>query len=257
MFLNTKNRKYDLRSAHRLTIMSSLVYKAPDYLDTVLPNPAEYFDMGGTQAFITPIEDTLIIAFRGTDEPGDWLDNINVGFTDEGVHKGFDAAFNDIWLPIERYVLDNHPGKHIFITGHSSGGALAALAAWRLDQWCLVNVWGVYTYGSPRVGNSKFMRSYNDALKSITYRHVNNNDIVPRMPSSLTGYRHVGQLKYYGYDGRPTFKMTLIDALRGLWAALFKRGLDCYQDHIIEEYKRVIQKESLLTEGYDGSCTIG
>jgi predicted lipase len=49
----------------------------------------------------------------------------------------------------------------------------------------------VYTYGSPRVGNKEFANYYSKEVPK-TNRVINNNDIVPKSPSSLLGYKHVG-----------------------------------------------------------------
>ena len=78
------------------------------------------------------------------------------------------------------------------MTGHSLGAALATLAADRYGD-----VQGLYTYGSPRVGDRMFKVDFN----VNAYRFVNNNDIVAKVPPASM-YCHVGQLKYIDRDGR-------------------------------------------------------
>ena len=77
------------------------------------------------------------------------------------------------------------------MTGHSLGAALATLAADRYG-----NVQGLYTYGSPRVGDRNFKEDFN----VNAYRFVNNSDIVTKVPPAGT-YLHVGELKYIDSEG--------------------------------------------------------
>ena len=71
------------------------------------------------------------------------------------------------------------------------GAALATLFAYRYSK-----VQGVYTFGSPRVGNDDFREHINVKI----YRIVNNDDIVPRV-SPRGAYVHVGELKFIDGDG--------------------------------------------------------
>ncbi len=50
----------------------------------------------------------------------------------------------------------------------------------------------VYTFGQPRVGDRNFARLYNRFHGKQTFRVVNDQDIVPRVPGVLLGYRHCG-----------------------------------------------------------------
>src|SRR5690606_37727833 len=68
------------------------------------------------------------------------------------------------------------------LTGHSLGGALAVLATAVLKIGLRMPVAGVYTYGQPRVGDAEFCRVYDQVLKDITFRYVNDADVVPHLP---------------------------------------------------------------------------
>jgi predicted lipase len=68
--------------------------------------------------------------------------------------------------------------------GHSLGAALATLAADRLPD-----VQGLYTFGSPRVGDKGFQAHF----RVKAYRLVNGKDIVPTVPGEGP-FRHVGEL---------------------------------------------------------------
>ena len=55
----------------------------------------------------------------------------------------------------------------------------------------------LFTYGSPRVGNGRYV----NYVQYEAYRWVNNNDIVTRVPPGWLGYRHKGQEVYLERDG--------------------------------------------------------
>ena len=61
------------------------------------------------------------------------------------------------------------PKRKLIITGHSLGGAMATICAKRLSEE-YENVHCLYTYGSPRVGGRKFVKSF---LSSNRYRFRN------------------------------------------------------------------------------------
>lgn len=170
---------------------------------------------GSTQCYVAHNQDFVIVAFRGTQvlKPGasiDFLDVLRDLYVDtkftlvdctEGgsIHKGFKAALDEVWEDQVRPHLDRlDDGRRTFwFTGHSLGGALATLAASRAKK---VN--GVYTFGSPVVGDQEFAQSFRVVAK--TYRFVNNEDLVAQLPApgsqGLT-YEHVGHLKLIDSSG--------------------------------------------------------
>ena len=83
----------------------------------------------------------------------------------------------------------------VFMTGHSLGGALAVLAACPRPPAML------YTFGSPRVVDSKLACAL-DQRNIPVFRVVNSTDIVPRVPSSIWGFRHFGKLVYLTRKGK-------------------------------------------------------
>ncbi len=121
----------------------------------------------------------IIISLRGTDgndtEIGeflDWMNNflaIQVPFAPYGngnVHLGFLSAVVSIKDEIitKTKELLHEAGKKgkvpvIYITGHSKGGAMAAIMAKILQQQ-VTNKIVVYTFGAPRVGDNIFRQYY-------------------------------------------------------------------------------------------------
>ncbi|MCK7478059.1 MAG: lipase family protein [Candidatus Moduliflexus flocculans] len=84
------------------------------------------------------------------------MTNANFWLTDwtngSKVHRGFKSALEEVWDDLFPYLKAlQGRGCRIWMTGHSLGAALATLAADRYGE-----VQGVYTFGSPRVGNGRF-----------------------------------------------------------------------------------------------------
>lgn len=136
--------------------------------------------------------DTLFIVFRGTRGMGDGLDNIDVRqipFHSNGVyvHSGFHRQFTQILQELDAYLEKDAGNKSIVFCGHSLGGAIATLASVHFADKYAVSC---YTFGSPRVGNTKFCRLFESSVKDHM-RVVNSNDPVPMIPISFR-FEHVG-----------------------------------------------------------------
>ena len=161
-----------------------------------------FFERNGTQGFIAGNDACAIVCFRGTEihEPQDIITDLRCWQVQSSgggrVHAGFEAALDAVWDDMAAHLqaIRQQAGKRlkVWFTGHSLGAALATLAADRHGD-----AQGVYTFGSPRVGNADFRKSYT----ASTFRFVHNNDIVPMVPPPLH-YQHVGQLKYIDSSGR-------------------------------------------------------
>jgi len=120
-----------------------LAYRKADQIHHICTNfwgmtHAEFFDdpVTDTQAFGMYNSDIVVICFRGTESIMDWKTNINFQRTgpfkdkDIKVHRGFNAALISIFPTVKDFIQlarKDNPKKHLFITGHSLGGALANL----------------------------------------------------------------------------------------------------------------------------------
>lgn len=184
------------------------------------------------------IPDGIVVAFRGTlpfdfhqvPTLRDWLNDFDSRpvsapeFFPGCVHSWFFSAFTNL----RRVVVDElkrqrgDTQKPLLITGHSKGGALAALMAFHLAATQGIPV-KVITFAAARPGEADFADAYQaQAIDHTRYEY--NNDIVPHLPPSqdgfvdllsrlpLTGsqfqglrrydYRSVGTLKYIDQNRR-------------------------------------------------------
>lgn len=162
----------------------------------------------------------LVVAFRGT-EQSRWKDlrtdlmlvpaglnpeRIGGDFKQEvQVHSGFLSAYDSVRTRLISLIkqaigyrddsLELLLKWHIYVTGHSLGGALATLLALELSSSQLAKHGAIsvtmYNFGSPRVGNRRFAEVYNEKVKD-SWRVVNHRDIIPTVPR-LMGYCHVAQ----------------------------------------------------------------
>lgn len=94
----------------------------------------------------------------------------------------------------------------------------------------------VYTFGSPRVGNRRYVASN----KVDHIRWVNNNDIVPRVPPTWLRYRHRGNRIYITHDGELHDRVSRRTRWRDQWdgfvGGLRRRKVDQFSDHAIAAY---------------------
>jgi triacylglycerol lipase len=206
-------------------------------------NRHKYFDKKGAQAHATYNDEYFVLAFRGT-EVKSWsdikadlkVDSIIAKYSYGKVHMGFEKEVDKLWVDIRDYVLKQLKGRKLVITGHSLGASMATIVAGRLNTANFI-VDGLYTYGSPRVGNESFKKS----LDIPHYRFVNNSDDVTKMPFYHWGYRHHGELRYINSKGTVelgtnVWKRTL-DRLKGRWSGFKNKDyFDGLSDHSITGY---------------------
>jgi len=253
---------YDLKNALRMAEMAYLAYKPLLYIKKFMIGKwrfekFKFFDSKETQAFMVANGEIIILAFRGTDSIEDWMTDVDAKLIKGPfgkVHRGFLEALDCVWSDIKKTMLEFQINSQPFwITGHSLGGALAALSAARFIEEESKRAKGIYTFGQPRVGNVTFAENFDAILKRRTFRFVNNEDIVTRVPPQQAGYSHIGTVMYFDSLGqllrgigpwrqfldRSVSKLVRsADRLRILQEQ-FPNGLE---DHSIDRYIKRIKK---------------
>jgi hypothetical protein len=170
-----------------------------------------------------------ILCYRGT-EPrnlASWMADFDINPTfvrlrtgsehDEalvhlGFHRNFQATWREVAAVLDRALAGRpadggsdkvlHPLEALYITGHSLGAAMAALAAVTLTaegaqrSRLRDRLRGVYTFGQPMVGNRAFVAACeaDPLLRWGVFRHVYCCDVVPHLPPVQYGeFAHFGR----------------------------------------------------------------
>lgn len=165
-------------------------------------------------ALVGRVAEGVVIAFRGTlppffagDNDGwsvllDWLNDtmslcIETADYPGGVHMGFAESARRLWQDGEGSAgvkaavqamlaqgrADGRSRPHLFITGHSKGGALANLTAFRavcMPEWDGIGI-SVATIAAARTGNAAFAMAY-EASRIACLRYEIPSDLVPHLP---------------------------------------------------------------------------
>jgi triacylglycerol lipase len=167
---------------------------------------AKLISADNTQVYVAQSDQAIVVAFRGSEAPTtldglkDWLlTNANnylilpegqsgTEFAAAGVgarfHRGFLEALAMIWGTLFAAVDQAQKTKErpLWITGHSLGGALALLAAWRFNR-NFITVNEIVTFGAPMIGNDTAAKAFEQQFSGKIFRYVDLEDVVPHLPS--------------------------------------------------------------------------
>ncbi|MCL6512419.1 MAG: lipase family protein [Anaerolineae bacterium] len=171
-----------------------------------------------TEVAILANSRVVLVVFRGTEGVTaikDWITNSKHlmmdapdDWGDVKLHKGFYNALSQVYQSVRSEVRSRRTNNQkVFLTGHSLGGALATICAYRFQKVGGVPVAGVYVFGAPRVGDIGFANAYNNLLKDKTFRWVKNLDFASTLPDyappplPTTRYHHVGSLNFIKANG--------------------------------------------------------
>jgi hypothetical protein len=198
-----------------------------------LKPPATF--VGGDDAIdaclVGTIPDGVVLAFRGTlpfdinryTTLLDWLNDFNAdpvaadgypGF----VHPGFLGSVQQLWDralgEVKRQQAALAAAAPLLITGHSKGGAMTALAAWRFHAETDIPT-KVVGFAGAKSADRTFRDAYDAAVDHTRYEYA--DDIVPHLPPSSGGFLDVvSSLPVIGqrYAGLQRFDYEPVGVLR-------------------------------------------
>lgn len=190
-----------------------------------------------------------ILCYRGTEPTNlvNWLGDADVSPEELllngkrfAVHGGFFRNARATELQVVE-ALRRAIGKveALYLTGHSLGGAMAAMMSAILTMEPqyedIARVFrGAYTYGQPMIGGSKLAGECNrEALGGKIFRYIYRQDIIPRLPPWTAGdFAHFGREFRFdkGWRDHSGDRRTQIwSGFWGLWVALLASFLSLFR----------------------------
>lgn len=153
---------------------------------------------------------TTFLIWSGTATARMWISDFNFQLesfpssvndnADVKVHEGY----LNVYLKFRKQILNawetiyKDKSSYFVIAGHSLGGALTYISAFDFmlnhkEDIPLI----IYTYGSPRVGNTEFVSQYNKLPFYRSIRIFNTEDLIPYIPLPVTQNIMSGQSYLY------------------------------------------------------------
>jgi len=205
----------------------------------------QFFSKNATCAFLARNERFAVLAFRGTTKDfRTILDDIKIRFYRDRngarTSTGFSEAYKFVQQEIANAVSALEPDLPLYITGHSLGGALAAIASTRIlpsDR-----IAACYTYGCPRVGDGEFAFQL---WKVPVYRQVHRSDVVPHAPLAF-GYRQAGDFRYLKRNGKMVQDPNSVAFYSSFLFSVITNFKSIFLNHAIAGYVAALESWALL-----------
>ncbi len=201
-----------------------------------------------TQGFIVRNDDGIWNTFRGTEFTNleDWLTNLDCRFRYSPwglVHKGFRDDAESVDMQIMMHLEDLSYNGELYIGGHSQGGGVAeqytgTLLKRYLYPFCIA-------VAPPRSYSHTAAKKIGGCYGERFYQIINNNDVVPRVPTGFMGFSHIHDrhLRYIDESGVVHETLTpwerFKDRVHGRIADIGEWGSDGIKDHSPQDYQRL------------------
>ncbi len=176
-------------------------------------------DGTGTQALVVSDDRIVLVIFCGSEghdtaaAMSDWWTDAKfwpLEIEDVRIHRGFHQALESVWAELDGAVKGRlEDGRTLWLTGHSLGGALANLAAYRWSRE-QVPVAGVYTFAAPKTGDAAFVTDFQERLGQRSQQWSTTLDPVPRVPeiTERTAYEKLGVTNMVHASGKAELDTT-------------------------------------------------
>lgn len=146
----------------------------------------------------------LIISLRGTSDSQEWIDDAKFEKVDYlpqrcCVELGFNKIYSSLTVSspgddnevgLSEYLASQTQIKNITVVGHSLGSSIATLVAFHSQNSVDTIAVKLLTFASPLTGDQRFVDSLQGKIQH-SVRFVNRPDLVPRVPLTAFGYRHI------------------------------------------------------------------
>ncbi len=246
---------FDLAVARNFASLCLLAFKSPSQIqDGVRPLGYELFHTfdnpeSDVQGYLAEGSTSILLVFRGTDSPQDFLTDINIflapyppqkcPFFRPKVHAGFLQAFRSVEKEINQKIKELkslRPSLNkIEVVGYSMGGGIGAIAALSLKRTHGIPI-EFWAFGMPRTGNRWFRRNFKKEIKS-SFVILNDTDIIGQVPPKSLGYRHLKTHVLIDDNSRVIVEPKWFEKLESsLEAAITLLTTLSLESHMIENY---------------------
>jgi len=157
--------------------------------------------------FVARKENSVYVIFRGTVTIAEWVRNLNVRLSsylkaDYGkVHEGFLETYGAVRKRLLAVLTRLDSRCRLFVAGHSLGAALATLAVPDIAVSTAFRAPTIYTYGSPRVGDNLFCKSFDRMFAGKSFRIANTSDMIVSLPFPVPLFGIIGG--YFSHVATP------------------------------------------------------
>lgn len=207
---------------------------------------------------VSPKSRRVTVVFRGSVNANDWITNVSMAMTDfklpgfsseearydrqsyGRVHRGFyeylfgktqkgdngsyKSKAEEIMGILATLLEEECKGYSVFVTGHSLGGSMSTMFAFRAAAFGQVGMVTNVSFASPYCGDQGFRDSFYDLEKNNKIRHIrvsNDEDVVPLIPFAappLEMYKHTGMnVRMFNPDQILMPKCRLFYPKEGSW----------------------------------------
>jgi pimeloyl-ACP methyl ester carboxylesterase len=177
---------------------------------------SESINAGSMQGYVIDAGDDSVVTLRGTERHEyDILQDLrflSVKTEQGSMHGGFARGYNAMHDQVTM-LLDQYETKRVWLTGHSLGGGLAVVCAYRLIDEGKYPIAGLMTFGQPKVLRSDLADYLGPKLDGKYVFFVNDMDPVTRLVSP---YQHFGHMVRWNDSEIERSRMLLMSSESGL-----------------------------------------
>ena len=220
-------QSYNQKTSSELAHMSLIAYESVSTINAWNCSKCAQHPLAHVKAFSNSVGDLqgftgysstlngIVLCFRGSSNIQNWILDLSTNMVNYPgcgnckVHNGFYAAWQLAKILVNPQIQGLralYRDAPIYITGHSLGGAIAALSTPETKN-LYGNVAALYTFGEPRVGNTEFSMYMEATIKSFRVTHY--ADLAVHVPPEAFGFHHESTEVWYD-EAMKTYKICTV-----------------------------------------------